>query len=138
MIFVFGSNEAGKHGAGAALYALRHCGAKAAWGGETVDYEKIAANAVQAMSTADLHPFLVVCALASDLYCPGNDPKQTLGKDSNRKVTAARYKVDLAKVTASVRAELSNKTSSQKPGGAKQSTTAWTIHRRGEAETHEK
>jgi len=28
MIFVFGSNEAGKHGAGAALYARRHCGAK--------------------------------------------------------------------------------------------------------------
>lgn len=27
MIFVFGSNEAGIHGAGAALYARRHCGA---------------------------------------------------------------------------------------------------------------
>jgi hypothetical protein len=28
MIFVFGSNEAGSHGAGAALYARRYCGAK--------------------------------------------------------------------------------------------------------------
>ncbi len=28
MIFVFGSNEAGVHGAGAALYARRNCGAK--------------------------------------------------------------------------------------------------------------
>jgi hypothetical protein len=32
MIFVFGSNEAGRHGAGAALYALRHCGAQTGLG----------------------------------------------------------------------------------------------------------
>lgn len=34
-----------------------------------MDYEKIAAAALQAMAAADLHRFLVVCALVSDLYC---------------------------------------------------------------------
>jgi len=61
-------------------------------GTQAVDYEKIGATAVQAMSTADLHRFLVVCALASDLYCPGYNPKQTLPKDSNLARAAVRYK----------------------------------------------
>src|SRR5436853_2212350 len=54
---------------------------KASWGAETVDYEKIAATAVQAMKAADVNRFLVVCALVSDLYCPGYNPRQSLGKD---------------------------------------------------------
>jgi hypothetical protein len=79
-------------------------------GGETVDYEKIAANAVPAMSTADLHRFLAVCALVSDLYYPGYDPKQALAKNSNLAVTAARYKVETAEIIGQVRAELSKPT----------------------------
>ena len=51
----------------------------------------------EAMNAADLHRFLVVCALVSDLYCPGYNPKQSLAKDSNLARTACRYKVDLAK-----------------------------------------
>jgi hypothetical protein len=72
-----------------------------------VDYEKIAAAAVQAMKAADLNRFLVVCALVSDLYCPGYNPRQTLEKHSNLTRTAARYKIESAKIGAGARAELS-------------------------------
>ena len=83
---------------------------KTTWGTQAVDYEKIGATAVQAMSTADLHRFLVVCALASDLYCPGYNPKQSLPKDSNLARAAVRYKIDITKVAATIRAELTKKT----------------------------
>jgi hypothetical protein len=43
----------------------------------------------------------------SDLYCPGYNPRETLAKDSNLARTAARYKIDTAKLAATVRAELS-------------------------------
>ncbi len=89
------------------LYAWEEKKSKTSWGAETVDYEKIAAAAVQAMKTADLNRFLVVCALVSDLYCPGYNPKQSLEKDSNLARTATRYKVDSAKIAAGARAELS-------------------------------
>jgi hypothetical protein len=80
---------------------------KTSWGAQTVDYEKIAATAVQAMKAADLNRFLVVCALVSDLYCPGYNPRQSLARDSNLALTAARYNVDARKLAASVRVELS-------------------------------
>jgi hypothetical protein len=83
---------------------------KTSWGPETVDYEKIAASALQAMKAADANRFLIVCALVSDVYCPGYNPKQSLAKDSNLARTAARYKIDLARLTAAARAELSCKT----------------------------
>src|SRR5215471_18398435 len=88
------------------LYAWEEKKSKAAWGGETVDYEKIAAAALQAMKPADLNRFLVVCALVSDLYCPGYNPRQSLEKTSNLARSAARYKVDSAKIAVVVRAEL--------------------------------
>jgi hypothetical protein len=59
------------------------------------------------MKAADLHRFLVVCALASELYCPGYNPRRPLEKNSNLARTAARYKVDSAKVATAVRMELS-------------------------------
>jgi hypothetical protein len=74
-----------------------------------VDYEKIARSAVQAMKAADLHRFLVVCALVSDLYCPGYNPRQPLAKDSTLARTAVRYKVDTAKLSAAIRAALSKR-----------------------------
>jgi hypothetical protein len=88
------------------LYAWEEKKSKTSWGAQTVDYEKIAASSVQAMKPADLNRFLVVCALVSDLYCPGSDPRQSLAKDSNLARTAVRYKVDMAKQAAAVRAEL--------------------------------
>jgi len=53
------------------VYGWEEKKSKTSWGAETVDYEKIAGAVVQAMTAADLHRFLVVCALLSDLYCPG-------------------------------------------------------------------
>ena len=79
---------------------------KTSWGAQTVDYEKIAAAAVQAMKTEDLNRFLVVCALASDLYCPGYNPRQSLEKNSNLARTAGRYKIGVPNISARVRAEL--------------------------------
>ncbi len=101
------------------LYAWEEKKSKTSWGAQTVDYEKIAAVAVQAMKTADVNRFLVVSALASDLYCPGYNARQSLAKDSNLAQSAVRYKIDSAKVTAAVRAELLSKkrsnTSQQPP-----------------------
>jgi hypothetical protein len=91
------------------LYAWEEKKSKSSWGAQIVDYEKIATVAVQAMTTAHLHRFLVVCALVSDLYCPGYDPKQSLAKDSNLARTSARYRVDTSKIAAEVRVEASNK-----------------------------
>src|SRR6266478_3471242 len=88
------------------LYAWEEKKSKTSWGAQTVDYEKIAAAAVQAMKTADLNRFLVVCALVSDLYCPGYDPRESLAKDSNLARMAARYKIDCTKITAVVKGEL--------------------------------
>jgi hypothetical protein len=89
------------------LYAWEEKKSKTSWGAQAVDFEKIAAAAVQAMKPADVNRFLVVCALVSDLYCPGYNPRQPLEKDSNLVRTAVRYKVDSAKIPATVRAELS-------------------------------
>jgi hypothetical protein len=91
------------------LYAWEEKKSKTSWGAETVDYEKIAATAVLAMKTANVHRFIVICALVSDLYCPGYNPRQSLAKDSNLAGTAARYKIDIAKIAAAVRAELSSR-----------------------------
>jgi len=91
------------------LYAWEEKKSKTSWGAETVDYEKPAAAVVQDMTAANMHRFLVVCALASDLYCPGYNPRQSLAKDSNLARTALRYKVDTAKLAIAAREEISNK-----------------------------
>jgi hypothetical protein len=69
---------------------------------------------LQPMKAADLNRFLVVCALVSDLYCPGYNPRQPLAKDANLARTAVRYKIDSAKVVTAVRAELSKPTNNLK------------------------
>ncbi len=89
------------------LYAWEEKKSKTSWGAQTVDYEKIAAVAVQGMKAADLNRFLVVCALVSDMCCPGYNPRQTLSKDSNFARTAARYKVNTATIITAVRTGLS-------------------------------
>src|SRR5467141_1871065 len=104
------------------LYAWEEKKSKTSWSAETVDYEKIAASAVQGMKPSDVNRFLVVCALVSDLYCPGYNPKQSLTKDCNIARTAVRYKIDLAKVGATVRAELTKKKETK--AGAKKSKTS--------------
>jgi ParB family chromosome partitioning protein len=106
----------------AKLYAWEEKKTKTSWGAETVDYEKIAAAAVQSMKAADLSRFFVVCALVSDVYCPGYSSKQSLTKDCNLARTAVRYKIDLAKVGATVRAQLTKKKVTK--AGAKKSKTS--------------
>jgi hypothetical protein len=88
------------------LYAWEEKKSKTSWGAETVDYEKIAASAAHAMKPADLNRFFVVCALVSDLYCLGYNPRQSLAKTSNLACIAARYRIDITKITTAVRAEL--------------------------------
>jgi len=68
-----------------------------------VDYEKIAAAAVLAMTPGDVHRFLVICALVSDLYCSDQDPRQSLEKNSIPAVAATRYRVDAARMATTVR-----------------------------------
>jgi len=91
------------------VYGWEQKKTKASWG-ETIDYGSIAENAVREMDDSHVQHFFMVCALVSDLYCPGYGPRQPLGKDSNLARAAARYKVDLTKVSAAVRAELSKPT----------------------------
>jgi hypothetical protein len=57
------------------------------------------------MSTPEIHHFLLVCALVSDLYCPGYNPRQALAKDSKLARTAMRYKINIPQVAAQVRSE---------------------------------
>jgi hypothetical protein len=89
------------------VYSWEEKKSKASWGGSTVDYKTIAGKAIREMSTQEVQHFLVVCALATDLYCPGYNPRQSLAKDSNLARTAARYKIDTLKLFTTVREELS-------------------------------
>jgi len=98
------------------VYGWEEKKAKASWGGEIVDYQKIAKASVEAMSTADLNRFLVVCALVSDLSCTGYDSQRPLAKGSHLATTAARHKVDAAKIVATVRAELTKQKKTRPKG----------------------
>ena len=64
------------------VYGWEEKKSKASWGGLTVDYEAICGKAVREMNAQDLQRFVVVCALVSDLYCPGCNPHQSLAKDA--------------------------------------------------------
>src|SRR5882724_6022270 len=79
---------------------------KAFWGGSTVDCKAIARIRVLGMSVPDVQHFPVVCSLVSDLYCPDYNPRETLARDSNLALASSRYKINTAKLTAEVRAEL--------------------------------
>ena len=70
-----------------------------------MDYRTVAGTALREMGAQEVQHFLVVCALVSDLYCPGYDPGQALAKDSNLTRSVIRYKIDTAKLAAEVRAE---------------------------------
>jgi hypothetical protein len=80
---------------------------------ETVNYASIAELGARVMNLADLHRFLIVCSLVGDLYTPTNSGTQALSKDSNLARTAAHYRIDVAKVAAAVRAELTKKKDTQ-------------------------
>jgi len=113
------------------VYGWEEKKSRTSWGGQTVDYEKIATAAVEDMTAADLHRFLAVCALVSDLYCPGYNPTQALAKDSNLSRAAARYKVDPAKIIAAVRVELT-KAKAKSPTAKTGKTEANKVKRKSE------
>jgi hypothetical protein len=56
------------------VYGWEEKKTKGSWGGSTLDYKTIARTAVREMNTREIQHFLVVCALASDLYCPRLQP----------------------------------------------------------------
>lgn len=91
------------------VYGWQEKKTKTSWGAICVDYLAAATKAVDGMNRAEIQHFLVVCALVSDLACPGYDPRQPLAKDSNLARTASRYKIDSASLAATVREELSKK-----------------------------
>ena len=91
------------------VYGWEEKKTKASWGGNTVEYKSIAGKAIPKMSTPEIHHFLLVCALISDLYCPAYNPRQALAKDSKLAQTAMRYKINIQRVAAQVRSELSRK-----------------------------
>jgi ParB family chromosome partitioning protein len=98
------------------IYGWEEKKTKTSWGGNCVDYKTITGKAVREMSTLDVQHFLVACALVSDLYCPGYNPRQPLAKDSNLAQAASRYKIDTAKLATEVRTELSKKKEQSEAG----------------------
>ena len=75
---------------------------KGSYGGYA-DYPKLVGAKLEAMTTAEIGKLLMVCALASDLYCPTYLSGATLAKDSNLAKEAAHYKVNAASVLGEVR-----------------------------------
>jgi len=98
------------------LYAWEEKKTKTSWGVNAVDYQSIAGKAVREMGAQDVQHFLVICALVSDLYCPGYNPREPLAKDSRLSLAAARYKIDTTKIRASVRQELAAKRTKAREG----------------------
>jgi len=89
------------------VYGWEEKKTKTSWGGNAVDHEKLAQAQIRSMTAAELNRFLILCSLVPDLYCPGYSSAETLSKDANLIRAAVRYKVDAAKITATVSAELS-------------------------------
>jgi len=59
-----------------------------------VDYPKLASAKLEAMTAGAIGKFLILCALASDLYCPTYVGGAALAKDSHLARQAAHYKVN--------------------------------------------
>jgi hypothetical protein len=68
-----------------------------------VDYPKLANAKLEAMTTAEIGRFLVVSALASDLYFPSYLSSATLPKDSTLAKEAAHYKINPEKALREIR-----------------------------------
>jgi len=66
---------------------------KGSYGGY-VDYPKLASTKLEAMTAAALGKFLVLCALASDLYCPTYVGGAALATESHLAKQATHYRVN--------------------------------------------
>jgi len=85
---------------------------KSANGGYT-DYPKLASARLDKMTTAEIGRFLVVCALASNLYFPAYLSGAALGKDSDLAKEAGHYKVNAKRILREVTEKLAKKTPKQ-------------------------
>lgn len=79
----------------------------------SADYPKLAEAKLKAMTTAEIGRFLVVCALASELYCPSYLSGATLSKDSKLAQEVPHYKVNADKLLREVKASLAKKSPRQ-------------------------
>jgi len=95
------------------FFAWEAAKTKAANGGYT-DYLKLASARLEKMTTAEIGKFLVMCALASDLYCPTYISGATLAKDSKLAKAAAHYRVHTARILRETREKLAKKSPKQK------------------------
>ncbi len=66
--------------------------------GGYADYPKLASGKLEKMTTAEIGKFLMVCALASDLYCPTYVGGGMLTKDSNLAREAVHYKLNAERI----------------------------------------
>jgi len=86
---------------------------KGSYGGYA-DYQKLLSAKLDAMTTAEIGKFLVLCAPASDLYCPTYPSGAALAKDSKLAKEAAHYKVNAGSVLREAREKLVKKSPKQK------------------------
>jgi len=89
--------------------------------GGYLDYPKVASARLDKMTAADIGRFLVVCALASELYCPTFMSSATLVKDSNLAMAARHYKVNGERILRELKERLTKK--SDKPNAQAKSQT---------------
>lgn len=83
------------------------------------DYPKLASAKFEAMTAAEIGRFLIVCALASDLYCPSYSSGGTLPKDSKLAQEAAHYRVNADRVFRETQGKVAKKSSQRKKTGTK-------------------
>lgn len=77
--------------------------------GGNADYLKLAGAKLQAMTMAEVGRFLIVCALASDLYCPSYLSGGALSKDSKLVREAVHHKVNADRVLREVKEGIAKK-----------------------------
>jgi hypothetical protein len=86
--------------------------AKAPNGGY-VDYPKLANAKLGSMTSAETGRFLVVCALALDLYCPTYVSGAAFATDLNLAKAATHYRIKADKVLREIRESTAKKSSKQ-------------------------
>jgi hypothetical protein len=74
--------------------------------GGYLDYPKLACTKLVRMTTAEIGRFLMVCALAGDLYCPTYISGATLTRHSILAKEAAHYRINSEKIVREARERL--------------------------------
>ena len=92
--------------------------------GGYVDYPKLASGKLEKMTTAGIGKFLIVCALASDLYCPTYVGGGTLANDSTLAREAAHYKVNAERIFGELKEKPTAKTAKRNASNSHTTETA--------------